>query len=208
MDKAKEFQEWVLKYELSESTVKALQENGFDSTQSCELWNSAMIQKHFAKALTLGQTLLLQKAVINSPRLCGVRSGGIGKGFTHSTGQHNHPASRWCHLQCFNAHLGCSSCKTKVWMPPPCWASSQRTSPVDRRRVTITVRVWPLIHLTALAPVPVANHMTFVISSPQCQPRAGRAAPSKLAMLSWTSWSPSSTAVHGGVPADPSWNGP
>ena len=63
MDKAKEFQEWVLKYELSESTVKALQENGFDSTQSCELLNSAMIQKHFAKALTLGQTLLLQKAV-------------------------------------------------------------------------------------------------------------------------------------------------
>ena len=63
MDKAKEFQEWVLKYELSESTVKALQENGFDSTQSCELLNSAMIQKHFAKALTLRQTLLLQKAV-------------------------------------------------------------------------------------------------------------------------------------------------
>ena len=63
MDKAKEFQEWVLEYELSESTVKALQENGFDSTQSCELLNSAMIQKHFAKALTLGQTLLLQKAV-------------------------------------------------------------------------------------------------------------------------------------------------
>ena len=69
MDKAKEFQEWVLKYELSESTVKALQENGFDSTQSCELLNSAMIQKHFAKALTLGQTLLLQKAVdsLSSP---------------------------------------------------------------------------------------------------------------------------------------------
>ena len=63
MDKAKEFQEWVLRYELSESTVKALQENGFDSTQSCELLNSAMIQNHLAKALTLGQTLLLQKAV-------------------------------------------------------------------------------------------------------------------------------------------------
>ena len=63
MDKAKEFQEWVLKNKLSESTVKALQENGFDSTQSCELLNSAMIQKHCPKALTLGQTLLLQKAV-------------------------------------------------------------------------------------------------------------------------------------------------
>ena len=62
MDNAKEFQDWVLKFELSESTVKALQENGFDSTQSCELLNSTMIHKHFAKALTLGQTLL-QKAV-------------------------------------------------------------------------------------------------------------------------------------------------
>ena len=63
MDKAMEFQDWVQKFELSESTVKALQENGFDSTQSCELLNSTMIQKHFAKALTLGQTLLLQEAV-------------------------------------------------------------------------------------------------------------------------------------------------
>ena len=63
MDKAKEFQDWVQKFELSESTVKALQENVFDSTQSCELLNSTMIQKHFANALTLGQTLLLQKAV-------------------------------------------------------------------------------------------------------------------------------------------------
>ena len=62
MDKAKEFQDWVQKFEPSESTVKALHENGFDSTQSCELLNSTMIQKHFAKTLTLGQTLL-QKAM-------------------------------------------------------------------------------------------------------------------------------------------------
>ena len=63
MDKAKAFQDWVQKFELSESTVKALQENGFYSTQSCEPLNSMMIEKHFAKALTLGQMLLLQKAV-------------------------------------------------------------------------------------------------------------------------------------------------
>ena len=193
MDKAKEFQEWVLKYELTESTVKALQENGFDSTQSCELLNSTMIQKHFAKALTLGQTLLLQKAVdsLSNPPASGStfrRNRQKIYSLHRSTQPPRQPLMPPPMLQCPPCM---QPCKTKVWMPPPCWASSQRTSPVDRRRVTIMVRVWPLIHLTALAAAPVANQMTFVISSPQCQPRAGRAAPSKLAMLSWTSWSPS-----------------
>jgi len=54
---------WAKKYELADTTIQTLQENGFDSLQSCGLLNTSMIQKHFAKLLTLGQTLLLQKAV-------------------------------------------------------------------------------------------------------------------------------------------------
>ena len=49
MDKAKEFQDSVKKFELSESKVKALKENGFDSTQNCELLNSTMIQNILPK---------------------------------------------------------------------------------------------------------------------------------------------------------------
>ena len=63
MEKADTFQAWTKQHELSDSTVEVLKENGFDSVQSCELLNGSMIQKHFAKSLTLGQTLLLQKAV-------------------------------------------------------------------------------------------------------------------------------------------------
>ena len=62
MDKAQTFQDWTIQHELSDRTVTPLKENGFDSVQSCELLNTAMIQKHFSESLTLGQTLLLQKA--------------------------------------------------------------------------------------------------------------------------------------------------
>jgi len=57
------FKDWTTKYELSDSTVEYLKDNGFDSVQSCELLSTAIIQKNFAKSLSLGQTLLLQKAV-------------------------------------------------------------------------------------------------------------------------------------------------
>ena len=60
MAKAQTFQDWNIQHELSDTTVTALKENGFDSVQSCELLNTAMIQKHFSKSLTLGQTLLLK----------------------------------------------------------------------------------------------------------------------------------------------------
>ena len=63
MDDAQTFEDWTKQHELSDTTVKTLQDNGFDSIQSCKLLNTAMIQKHFAKSLTLGQTLLLQNAV-------------------------------------------------------------------------------------------------------------------------------------------------
>ena len=60
MAKAQTFQDWTIQHELSDTTVTALKENGFDSVQSCELLNTAMIQKHFSKSLKI---LLLQKAV-------------------------------------------------------------------------------------------------------------------------------------------------
>ena len=60
MAKSQTFQDWNIQHELSDTTVTALKENGFDSVQSCELLNTAMIQKHFSKSLTLGQTLLLK----------------------------------------------------------------------------------------------------------------------------------------------------
>ena len=47
MEKDKSFQAWTKESEL-------LKENGFDSGQSCVLLNGSMIQKHFAKSLTLG----------------------------------------------------------------------------------------------------------------------------------------------------------
>ena len=65
MAKAQTFQDWTIQHELSDTTVTALKENGFDSVQSCELLNTAMIQKHFSKSLTLGQTLLLK--AVESP---------------------------------------------------------------------------------------------------------------------------------------------
>ena len=63
MDNAQTFQDWTKQHELSDITAKTLNDNGFDSIQSCKLLNTAMIEKHFAKSLTLGQTLRLQNAV-------------------------------------------------------------------------------------------------------------------------------------------------
>ena len=63
MDKAQTSQDWTIQNDLSDTTVTALKENGFDFVQSSGLLNTAMIQKHFSKSLTLGQTLLLQTAV-------------------------------------------------------------------------------------------------------------------------------------------------
>ena len=73
MAKAQTFQDWKIQHELTDTTVTALKENGFDSVQSCELLNTAMIQKHFSKSLTLGQTLLL-KAVESLSKVSSVGS--------------------------------------------------------------------------------------------------------------------------------------
>ena len=76
-----------------------------------------------------------------------------------------------------------------AWMPPLYWASPQWTSQMDRCPL-ITSRVWPLIYLAVLVPVPALSCIMFMILSPQCRTGARREMPSKLAILSWTSWSP------------------
>ena len=56
------FEKWITDSELSEQTVKALEENGLTSLKSCQKLTENLIQKTF-KSLSLGQILLLQDAV-------------------------------------------------------------------------------------------------------------------------------------------------
>ena len=58
-----DFTQWCEDSELSEETTKLLKDNGFSSVTAVKLLNGPLIQKHLAKTLTLGQLLLLQKAV-------------------------------------------------------------------------------------------------------------------------------------------------
>ena len=58
-----DFTQWCENSELSEETTKLLKDNGFSSVTAVKLLNGPLIQKHLAKTLTLGQLLLLQKAV-------------------------------------------------------------------------------------------------------------------------------------------------
>ena len=57
------FVDWCKESELSEDTMKVLDQNGFNSLKSCKLLNSTLINKHFGKIISLGQILLLQEAV-------------------------------------------------------------------------------------------------------------------------------------------------
>ncbi len=54
---------WATEAELTEDSIRLLKESGFSSMRSVKLLNNAIIQKNFAKSLTLGQTVLLQQAV-------------------------------------------------------------------------------------------------------------------------------------------------
>ena len=58
-----DFTQWCEDSELSEETTKLLKRNGFSSVTAVKLLNGPLIQRHLTKALTLGQLLLLQKAV-------------------------------------------------------------------------------------------------------------------------------------------------
>ena len=58
-----DFTQWCEDSELSEETTKLLKDNGFSSVKAVKLLNGSLIHKHLTKALTLGQLLLLQKAV-------------------------------------------------------------------------------------------------------------------------------------------------
>ena len=58
-----EFQKWIDTAELAPDTVQVLADNGFGSVKAVSKLTSALIQKHFHKALPLGQFLLLESAV-------------------------------------------------------------------------------------------------------------------------------------------------
>lgn len=60
---AEEFNTWINGAELTDNTVQLLNDNGFTSLKSCKLLTTNIIQKSFAKSLSLAQTLLLQQAV-------------------------------------------------------------------------------------------------------------------------------------------------
>ena len=58
-----DFQAWAEKAELSQDTTQLLVDNGFVSLKSCKRLTSALLQRHFAKSLPLGQLLLLEEGV-------------------------------------------------------------------------------------------------------------------------------------------------
>ena len=94
-------------------------------------------------------------------------------------------------------------CKTKVWMPPPCWASSQRQWTDD---------LWSIWLHWRQRQLQIIWHSWFHHHNANLG-QGGRL------HQSWRCWAEprgveaqvrlhNSTAVHGGVPADASWNGP
>ena len=57
------FKQWLENNELDDSAHKCLVESGFKSKKACSRLNSALINKHFSKQLSLGQQCLLEGVV-------------------------------------------------------------------------------------------------------------------------------------------------
>ena len=63
MAEISDFEQWANASELSADTRQLLVGNGVSSLKACRNLNETIIQKHFSKALSLGQLLLLQAGV-------------------------------------------------------------------------------------------------------------------------------------------------
>ena len=105
MDKANEFQDWVQKFELSESPSRRM------DLIPPELWAAEQYDdtKTFCQRSDTGSDTSPTNSggfFVNCTRLCGLRSRGIGKGTIHPTGQDAQLASHWCHPQCSDARPG------------------------------------------------------------------------------------------------------
>ena len=63
MAEKSEFELWIEAAELHKDTVQVLADNGFLSLKSVSKLTQPLIQKYFAKAIPLGQLLLLESAI-------------------------------------------------------------------------------------------------------------------------------------------------
>jgi hypothetical protein len=62
-DTSQDYTKWIQDNEIDDATRDLLKDNGVVSLRGARLLTPAHLQKHFAKALNLGQNLLLQQAV-------------------------------------------------------------------------------------------------------------------------------------------------